>query len=70
MLYTEKQAMNGKELKKRLEGHGWILDRISGSHHIMIKGGGRSIPIPIHGTMDLPKGLVRAILKQAGIREK
>jgi len=70
MLYTEKQAMNGKELKKRLEGHGWILDRISGSHHIMIKEGCRSIPIPIHGTTGLPKGLVKAILKQAGIREK
>ena len=70
MLYTGVQAMNGRELKKRLEGHGWILDRISGSHHIMIKEGRRSIPVPIHGPADLPKGLVKAILKQAGIREK
>ncbi len=70
MLYTNRQAVNGKELKKRLEGHGWILDRISGSHHIMIKQGRRSIPVPVHGATDLPKGLVKAILKQAGIREK
>ncbi len=34
MLYTDEQVMNGRELKKRLEGHGWIVDRISGSHHI------------------------------------
>jgi predicted RNA binding protein YcfA (HicA-like mRNA interferase family) len=62
--------MNGKQLKKRLEEKGWTLDRISGSHHIMIKEGCRSIPIPIHGTTDLPTGLVKAVLKQAGIKEK
>ncbi|HCS77932.1 hypothetical protein KN63_04375 [Smithella sp. F21] len=61
--------MNGKQLKKRLEEEGWVLDRISGSHHIMVKEDCRSIPIPIHGTTDLPKGLVKAILKQAGIKE-
>jgi predicted RNA binding protein YcfA (HicA-like mRNA interferase family) len=62
--------MNGKLLKKYLKEHSWVLDRISGSHHIMIKAGCRSIPIPVHGTTDLPKSLVKAILKQAGIKEK
>jgi predicted RNA binding protein YcfA (HicA-like mRNA interferase family) len=62
--------MNGKQLRKRLEEHGWVLDRISGSHHIMIKDHCRSIPIPMHGKTDLPKGVVKAILKQAGIKEK
>lgn len=61
--------MTGKQLKKLLEANGWCLDRISGSHHIMIRDGSRSIPIPIHGTADLPKGLLSAILKQAGIKE-
>lgn len=61
--------MNGKQLKERLEEHGWVLDRISGSHHIMIKDGCRSIPVPMHGATDLPKGLVKAILKQSGIKE-
>ncbi len=61
--------MTGKHLKKLLEENGWSLDRISGSHHIMIKEGCRSIPVPIHGTTDLPKGLANAILKQAGIKE-
>lgn len=61
--------MTGKQLKKQLENNGWLLDRISGSHHIMIKEGHRSIPIPIHGTDDLPKGLISAILKQADIKE-
>jgi len=41
----------------------------AGSHHIMIREGSRSIPIPIHGSTDLPKGLVGGILKQAGLKE-
>ena len=61
--------MTGKQLKKILGENGWLLDRISGSHHIMIREGSRSIPVPIHGSTDLPKGLVHAILKQAGIKE-
>jgi predicted RNA binding protein YcfA (HicA-like mRNA interferase family) len=61
--------MTGKRLKKLLEEHGWLLARISGSHHIMIREGCRSIPIPVHGSADLPIGLVKAILKQAGIKE-
>lgn len=62
-------AMTGKQLKKLLVESGWRLDRISGSHHIMIREGCRSIPIPVHGNVDLPKGLVKAITKQAGIKE-
>lgn len=59
--------MTGKKLIKILKGDGWVLDRISGSHHVMIKEGRRGIPVPVHGSKDLPKGLVAAILKQAGI---
>ena len=59
--------MTGKELTKLLKDHGWVLDRISGSHHIMIKEGERSIPIPVHGKKDIPIGLSKRILKQAGI---
>jgi len=61
--------MTGKQLKKLLEEHGWLLDRISDSHHIMIRDGSRSIPIPVHGSTDLPRGLVNSIMKQAGIKE-
>ena len=59
--------MTGQELIKILKDDGWILDRISGSHHIMIKEGRRSIPIPVHGKKDIPIGLYKRILKQAGI---
>jgi len=61
--------MTGKQLKKLLETNGWSLDRISGSHHIMIREGRRSVPIPMHGSAELPKGLLNAILKQTGLKE-
>jgi predicted RNA binding protein YcfA (HicA-like mRNA interferase family) len=60
-------AMTGRELIRALKRNGWVLDRVSGSHHIMIKEGRRSVPVPVHGSRELPKGLVAAILKQAGI---
>jgi predicted RNA binding protein YcfA (HicA-like mRNA interferase family) len=62
--------MNGKDLSVILKEHGWTLDRVKGSHHIFVKQGKRSIPVPIHGNKDLPRGLINAILKQAEIRRK
>ena len=62
--------MTGKELIKLLKKNGWVLDRISGSHHIMIKDEKRAVPVPVHGKNDLPKGLLSAILKQTGIKER
>ncbi len=35
----------------------------------MVKEGNRPVPLPIHGSKDIPKGLCKAILKQADIRE-
>ncbi len=60
--------MKGSELIKLLEREGWVLDRISGSHHIMVKNGKRSIPIPIHRGKEIPKILAKVILKQAEIK--
>ena len=60
--------MTGSELVKLLKKNGWSEDRIAGSHHIMVKAGRRSIPVPVHGKKDLPKGLIAAILKQAEIK--
>lgn len=60
--------MHGKQIIKMMEKHGWVLDRISGSHHIMIKENYRSIPVPVHGNRDIPIGLASKILKQADIK--
>jgi len=66
MLYTIN--MTAKEVAKKLEAHGWVLDRINGSHHIYVKERFRPIPVPFHGNGDL--GILgKRILKEAGITE-
>ena len=64
MLYNE---MTGKALIKLLKDNGWKLDRIQGSHHIMIKGN-KTLSIPVHGSKDLGKGLLHALLKQGDLK--
>ena len=55
-----------KKFIKILESHGWILDRIKGSHHIMKNEMlGKAIVVPMHGSKDIPKGLFYAMIKQA-----
>ncbi|MDR0842370.1 MAG: type II toxin-antitoxin system HicA family toxin [Acidobacteriota bacterium] len=50
-----------------MELEGWVLARVSGSHHIMQKDG-KSVPIPVHGSRDIPKGTIAQISREAGIR--
>lgn len=64
-------SISGKALCKIIERHGWILKRITGSHHIYSKEGiNVIISIPVHGKRDLPNGTLRSILKDAGLTEE
>ncbi len=59
--------MNSKDLVKLIQGAGWQLTATKGSHHQFThpsKTGKVTIP---HPKKDLAIGLVRNILKQAGI---
>jgi predicted RNA binding protein YcfA (HicA-like mRNA interferase family) len=60
-------SMTGRELIKLLRKHGWQLDRVSGSHHILKKNT-KTLTVPVHGKKDLPKGTLNRILKEAGIK--
>ncbi|MEZ5726588.1 MAG: type II toxin-antitoxin system HicA family toxin [Burkholderiaceae bacterium] len=55
------------DLIKLLKAHGWQVRRIRGSHHQMVKDG-RTVTVP-HPKKDLGMGLVRAIMRSAGIDE-
>ena len=56
-----------KQVVAALEKAGFELRRQTGSHMIMYKPGVRyPIPIPQH-SKDLPKGTLRAIIRQAGL---
>lgn len=59
--------MAGKDLVKRLKEQGWTLDRINGSHHIMIKGD-REVSVPVHAGRDIPTGTLHRLLKLTGLK--
>jgi len=64
------KTISGKEFAKVLEKKGWVLRRISGSHHIYVKEGTSfRISIPIHGNKPLKTGLLKHFMKIAGIDE-
>lgn len=50
-----------------MQNNGWQLDRIQGSHHILIKSS-KTLSVPVHGKKDLPKGLLNKLLKEAGLK--
>jgi predicted RNA binding protein YcfA (HicA-like mRNA interferase family) len=59
--------MDGRELIKLLNKHGWKLDRVKGSHHIMIKNK-KTLSVPVHGKKDLPAGLIHRLLKEGDLK--
>lgn len=64
------RQVSGKELAKAVERHGWVLLRVTGSHHIYGKQGSIvRLSIPIHANKPLKVGLWRHLLKHAGISE-
>ncbi|HEX8650165.1 MAG TPA: type II toxin-antitoxin system HicA family toxin [Pyrinomonadaceae bacterium] len=64
------KSVSGKEFAKTLEGHGWSLLRIQGSHHIYGKAGSDvRLSVLIHGNQALKTGLLRHLMKLAGIAE-
>ncbi|MDD5330243.1 MAG: type II toxin-antitoxin system HicA family toxin [Sulfuricella sp.] len=60
--------MNSVDIIKKLEQAGWVLRGVKGSHHIYThpeRGGHISVP---HPKRDMGIGLVRKLLKQAGLK--
>jgi predicted RNA binding protein YcfA (HicA-like mRNA interferase family) len=65
------KSVSGKALCKIVERYGWILKRITGSHHIYAKPGVSVIlSIPVHGNRDLPTGTLKRILNDASLTEE
>jgi len=57
-----------KHLIKILELKGFLLKRISGSHHVYFHSQLKKVVVvPVHGSKDIPTGTFLSILKQAGI---
>ena len=55
------------EVIELLEAEGWHYDRTRGDHHIYVKPGKRSVPVPGKRNADLPEGTYKSILREAGL---
>jgi predicted RNA binding protein YcfA (HicA-like mRNA interferase family) len=65
------KSVSGKALCKIVERRGWLLKRVTGSHHIYAKEGVSIIlSIPVHSNRDLPIGTLRSLMKDAGLIEE
>lgn len=57
-------TISGKNLIKLLNSLGFEIIRIKGSHHRLKHPDGRITTIPVHKNDDLPKGLLRKIIRE------
>lgn len=60
---------NARQVLAALRRAGFVVDRISGSHHILVQPNdpGRAVTVPVHGARDLKPGTLRNIMRQAGL---
>jgi predicted RNA binding protein YcfA (HicA-like mRNA interferase family) len=64
------RSVSGKAFARLLEGKGWSLMPVNGSHHVYMNARNTArISLPIHGNDDLKTGLLRHFMKVAGIKE-
>ena len=52
---------------KALESVGFVLVRVSGSHHVMRHRDGRTVVVPVHKGQNMAKGTLRGILTTIGM---
>jgi len=65
------KSISGKSFAKALEKNGWVLLRVQGSHYIYGKAGHDArITVPIHRNEPLKIGLLRHLMKIAGLGDK
>jgi predicted RNA binding protein YcfA (HicA-like mRNA interferase family) len=62
-------ALKAREVIRALERAGFSVSRTSGSHCRLIHSinPARKVTVPLHGSADLKRGTVRAIIAQAGL---
>jgi predicted RNA binding protein YcfA (HicA-like mRNA interferase family) len=66
---TRLPAVKPGDVIRALEKAGFVVARIKGSHHILVHrhDSARVTNVPGHGSHDLPRGTLRAIIRQAGL---
>jgi predicted RNA binding protein YcfA (HicA-like mRNA interferase family) len=57
-------VISGKAFLRFLEAIGFVTVRINGSHHRLKHPDGRVTTVPVHKNQNLPKGLLRKIIRE------
>jgi len=57
-------VISGKDFIKFLQMLGFVIVRINGSHYRLKHADGRVTTVPVHKNEDLPKGLMRKIIRE------
>ncbi len=57
-------VISGKAFLKFLQAIGFVVIRINGSHHRLKHPDSRVTTVPVHKNQDLPKGLLRKIIRE------
>jgi len=60
-------VLNAREVIAVLRRLGFEVDHVTGSHYIMRHSDGRRAVVPYHGGRDIKQGVLRAIIRQAGV---
>ena len=62
-------ALSGKRVVQALTRAGFYVERVVGSHHILVFRGdlSRSVSVPVHGNREMKRGTLRSILRQTGL---
>ena len=64
-------SVSGKEAVRALKRLGFRLDRIEGSHHMLVKAGHpHTVVVPVHGSQALPRGTLASIIRIARVSKK
>jgi predicted RNA binding protein YcfA (HicA-like mRNA interferase family) len=61
-------VVDGRRVVRALTGAGFVIDRVVGSHHVIVLPGDstRTVTVPVHSGRDLKPGTLRSIIRQAG----
>ena len=59
--------ITGKVLLAALQGLGFKVIRVNGSHHHLHKPGGNLVTVPVHSGEILSPMVIKSVLKQAGL---
>jgi len=59
--------VSGEELLRFLQDGGFAVVRVKGSHHVLKNAVGKMVVVPVHKGETLGIGLLRKILREAGI---